>query len=73
MSKRIKMEVGDVVRMTRGTEVLAEVQYVAPHSGKRSEIGYSADRDVRIELFRDGVKMPGVGKRSPLNPDNWSK
>lgn len=71
MAKRIKMEVGDMVRMTRGAKVLVEVQYVAAHSGKKSEIGFNADRDVRIELFRDGEKVEAVGKRSPLNPENW--
>lgn len=70
--KRIKMNVGDVVRMSRGSEVLAEVQYVAPHTGKKSEVGVTADRDVRIELFRDGQKVTSLGKRSPLNPENWS-
>ena len=71
MAKMIKMEVGDVVRMTRGDSVV-EVQYVAPHSNRRSEVGISADRDVRIELFRDGQKVEAVGRRSPLNPENWS-
>lgn len=69
--KRIKMEVEDVIKLSRGSEVLATVQYVAAHSGKKSEMGVTADRDVRIELFRDGEKVHSFGKRSPLNPENW--
>ena len=69
--KHLKTENGDVIRITRGEEVI-EVTQGLMVSGKR-RVGVQADRDWRIELLRDGVKVEAVGKRSPLNPENWNE
>ena len=67
--KYIETQVEDVIKVSRGEEVI-EITLGAAVSGKR-RVGVQAERDWQIELFRDGVKVEAVGKKSPLNPDNW--
>lgn len=51
--KNITMYVDDVVKVSRGDEVI-EVVFTKHDSGRKTHVGVKADQDWKIELFRGG-------------------
>lgn len=59
--KNITMYVDDVVKISRGTEVV-EVVFTKHDSGRKTHVGIKADQDWKIELFRGGKLVMGPKK-----------
>ena len=60
--KNVTMYVNDVVKVSRGDEVI-EVVFTRHDSGKKTGIGIKAEQDWKIELFRGGRLVMGPGKK----------
>jgi len=64
MAKMIRMEVCDVIRLTRGSEVIEFELIGQRRSRHRSDVGIQADRAWHIELFKGKHPTEKVDEKS---------